>query len=464
MPVRLRITLLFALVVFIILGIVCTAVYYFTYTSRLANVRTQLKNRAMTTGRLLRQSEMFNQQMIHRIDSLTTLTLKNETVQVYDDQNREIYRYTDLPGDTLQIDKKILDEARRSETVYFDISDKEAIAYHHADANMRIVIVAAAEDKFAKQRLSRLKRILFFSFWGGVVIALGGGYFFSKSLLRPIKKITAEVTDISAHNLTRRIHESKVNDEWHRLAHTLNQLLDRLQDSFDMQRRFIANASHELSTPLTSISSQLEVSLQRNRSAGEYRRVMRSVLQDAQQLGKLTQTLLELAKASDNAGGIQLEPVRIDEILMQMPTEMQKEGNAQHCVSLRFENLPEDEQKLLVYGNGDLLFTAIKNVVSNACKYSPDHRADIVFRAGDEGLTIAVKDNGNGIPQKERERIYQPFYRVEESRTTPGFGLGLPLAYRIIKLHGGKIETASETGYGSTFTIQLPVADKSLSF
>ena len=457
MPVRIRITLLFALVVFVILGIVCGSIYYFSYTARIDTIKKRLTNRAMTTANLLSQSEIFTQQLIQRIDSATTLIIKNKVVQAYDYQNNKIYNYSDIPGDTLLIEDEILDEARVRQNFYFTIGNKEAIAYHHTTPVTRFVMIVAGEDEEGRAYLARLKEILSLSFLAGVVIALGGGYFFSAGLIRPVKKIADEVTEISAQNLTRRIETGNTRDEWHKLSHTLNDLLNRLQESFELQRRFISNASHELSTPLTSISSQLEVILQRERSADEYRRVMLSVLQDVKNMSRLTQTLLEFAKASGNAGGLEISPVRIDEILMRMPAEMQKQDQG-FTVLLHFDQMPENEEKLLVYGNEELLFTAIKNIVSNACKYSVNHKAQIKFFLSGNKIFIQVKDNGQGLAENEIQNIFQPFYRVEESRATPGFGLGLSLAERIIKLHKGSIEIQSRKGQGSVFSIQLPSA------
>jgi signal transduction histidine kinase len=129
------------------------------------------------------------------------------------------------------------------------------------------------------------------------------------------------------------------HDEWYYLSDTLNQLLNRLQESFEIQQRFISNASHELSTPLTSISSQLEIALQRERTADEYKKVMASIYEDMLQMGKLTHTLLELAKASGSKGGIEIKPVRIDEIILRLPSEISKINNA-YVVLPEFGKLP----------------------------------------------------------------------------------------------------------------------------
>jgi signal transduction histidine kinase len=223
--------------------------------------------------------------------------------------------------------------------------------------------------------------------------------------------------------------------------------------SFDLQRRFISNASHELSTPLTSISSQLEVSLQRERGADEYRKVMYSILEDVRHMAKLTQTLLEFAKASGTAGGLEIELIRIDEILYRLPAEISKINKA-YSVSFEFNQLPAEEKQLLVFGNEELLFTAIKNIVVNACKYSSDNRAIIKLSVKYPEITIQVQDDGVGIPENELTNIFQPFYRIN-SVESPGFGLGLPLASRIIKLHKGTIEVTSKVNEGSVFTIRF---------
>ncbi|HUC81832.1 MAG TPA: HAMP domain-containing sensor histidine kinase [Flavisolibacter sp.] len=457
MPVRLRIMLLFSLFALFILGIVCGGIYYFSYQSRLDAIKNRLTNRAITTARLLSQQEIFDKEAVRHIDSLTTISLKNKAVEAYNYQNERIYRYSDVPGDTLQVDKVVLDNARVNESYFFKTGDKEAIAYHYVDNNTRIVVVTAAEDVEGFLNLQRLLRILAISLLVGIIFVLISGYVFSGGLLRPIKKISNDAAEISAHNLARRIATGTTKDEWFQLADTLNQLLNRLQESFELQRRFISNASHELSTPLTSISSQLQVSLQRERDAADYKRVMQSVYQDVQNMSKLTQTLLAFAKASGDKGGLEISLLRLDEIILGLPAEVTK-LNHQYTVHLEFEDLPEEEERLLVFGNEALLRTAIKNIVVNACKYSPDQRAEVKLTPQGNELEISITDKGPGIPESKFATIFQPFYRLDENSNTEGFGLGLSLADRIIKLHKGRITVSSETGHGTTFTVRLPLA------
>ena len=149
---------------------------------------------------------------------------------------------------------------------------------------------------------------------------------------------------------------------------------------------------------------------------------------------------------------------------MRLPGEISK-INALFSVTLEFDSLPEAEEALLVFGNEELLFTAIKNIVSNACKYSQDHHATVRLTVQDKEIRIDIADKGRGIGEQEWENIFQPFYRTEDGHhrtedghAIPGFGLGLSLARRIIQLHKGWINLDSVVGEGSVFLVRLPAA------
>ena len=242
MSVRIRITLFFTLLVFVILGLVCASVYYISFTNHANLIQTRLINRAITTARLLSQSEVFDTELIQRIDAATTIALKNKSVQVYDYKNTKIYTYSEIKNDTISIPEEYLDEARVKGSAYFKINNKQAAAFHYVDDNVRLVTVAAAWDAEGLRTLRQLQLVLLFTCIGGVIFAFGAGYLFSKRLLMPVRKIADEINEITAQNFTRRIPLSEAQDEWHYLAGTLNDLLDRLQDSFELQQRFISNA------------------------------------------------------------------------------------------------------------------------------------------------------------------------------------------------------------------------------
>jgi two-component system, OmpR family, sensor histidine kinase ArlS len=458
MPVKFRITLLFTAIVVVLLAIVCGTVYYISYKNREASIETRLVNRAITTARLLTRAETFDREALRKIDSLTASALKEKAVQAYDLSFKRIYFFSDSYQDTINASLDILEAATNKGLVYFKYDRQDVIAYHFHESRKDILVVSAAYDEIGRKNLKDLEFVLVISSIIGVAIALLSGHFFSGRLLSPITRITKQVNEISAQNLTSRVRTGTIKDEWYDLTHTLNNLLDRLQESFETQRRFVSNASHELSTPLTSISSQLQVYLQKDREPEEYRKVMHSVYQDVQHMSQLTKTLLELAKTSGDAGGLELNMIRIDEVLLRLPSELQK-INPSYTVKLIFQDLPEDEQSLFVFGNEELLFTAFKNIAANACKYSDDKQASISLSVKERTISIKIEDNGKGIAANNLEKIFEPFYRSEELKHTEGFGLGLPLALKIIKIHKGNIDTSSSLNKGSCFVIELPSAN-----
>jgi len=235
---------------------------------------------AITTGRLLSRAETFNPHIVQEIDSLTAIAFTRKTIQAYDSSNKKIYSFNDDDADILTIGEELLNKVKAQKKIYSMIGEKDVVYYNYTDEKVNLVIVAAGYDIYGWQNLRQLLFILSISFFGGFLIAIISGYIFSRQLLKPLSKIADDVNEISVHNLTRRMKTGATRDEWYYLSYTLNQLLNRLQESFEMQQRFISNASHELSTPLTSISSQLEIALQRERTAGEYKKVMQSIYQD----------------------------------------------------------------------------------------------------------------------------------------------------------------------------------------
>lgn len=457
MKIKYRITLLFSIVVSLILLIVCIAIYYFSDLNRQKDFTRRIHNRALTTANLLFKVKGIDTDLLQKIDETTMIAIKEKSVVIYNDQGQKIYQYADTGTTTVYLDSIGLQKASSKGDYHFTQGSKEGLIINYNYNNQRYTVVAAAVDKSGLEKLSQLRMILIISFFSGIFITVVSGSIFSVSIVAPIQHITREVKEISSQNLARRIKLSKTKDEIHELSATFNDLLTRLEESFDIQRHFIANASHELSTPLTSILSQLEITLQNERSAKEYETVLRSVHEDVRNLTQLTRSLLEIAKATGTTNGMELTLVRMDELIMKLPAELKKIEPAFHA-QLHFDNFPDNEDGLLIFGNPDLLYSAIKNIAINACKYSPDHLANISLGFSDDMLLISISDNGPGISEEDKKMIFQPFYRTTKTNHIHGFGLGLPLAQRIINLHKGSIEIDSISGQGTRSRISLPIA------
>lgn len=453
MSVRLKITFLFTAIVFCILGLAFVMIYLVSTEKRERYIDSRLTNLAITTGNFLSRKEYFKPEIISKIDSLTSISFTRKTIQAYDRSNTKIYSFNDDESDVVNLKKEKIYEVRFRKKIYTRFNEKDVVLYHYKFDGSDFVIVAAGYDLFGHDNLQDLFTILYVTFLGGIAIAFISGYIFSRQLLRPLGFIANHINEISVQNLAKRLNSGTAPDEWNYLTKTVNKLLDRLQESFETQGRFIANASHELSTPLASISSQLEITLQKKRRTAEYVKTMMSIQQDVHYLNKLTFTLLQFAKASGTPGGIEINPIRIDELLIHIVSDIRK-SQPDYNALLEFDNLPENQETLVTSGNEELLYIAIKNIVINACKYSSNQQAKISLFVKENDIVISVLNIGDEIPENEFENIFLPFYRIEETRVNGGFGLGLSMTKRIINLHDGEINVSS-VGEETVFTVIL---------
>jgi two-component system sensor histidine kinase ArlS len=452
---RHKITLLFSLIVTSILLVVSLSVYYFSSFERKEIFHKRLKSRANNNAQVYFYGRDTSGQFLDRINTRSMELLPDKTVDIYFPDGKINYKFRAGQNDSVFIKPGVIRSAIMNGEYFFEIGRREALAVNYNEGtDGGIVVVITAYDLDGWTQLQRLRHIFMVSMLIGCVISLIAGNVFSKQLLKPVAQMIREVNNISSHNLSHRLKVGVTQDELSQLANTFNDLLDRLEEYFAAQRRFISNASHELSTPLTSISSQLEVTLQRERGTEEYRQVMQSVQEDVVQMRQLTKSLLEIAKTGSE-GGIELNDVRIDEILFKVMGDMRK-INTDYVVELDFLESDEPESNFLVFGNADLLYIAVKNIVENGCKYSPDHTSKVDLSFADHATLIEVKSIGQPIRMEEIEKIFQPFYRAETSAGTHGFGLGLALAKRIVALHKGTLKMSSDKASGTVFTIVLP--------
>src|SRR5579859_1382779 len=428
--------LLFTLLVTAIISLLTSSVYYFAKLERQQVFEKRLKARATYNTQLYALMGDSGLHLLRRIDSVSLIgATVSRSIGMYTDQGKVLYQF-DMPGTPrLAVTAELLSEVQMKGEKAFFMDNREAVAIHRNAGKRDFIVVVAGHDDDGIERVETLNKILLISLILGVLLTALVSFLFARQLLNPISQIIREVKQISSFDLSQRVRAGTGQDEMSQLGNTFNDLLARLQEAFAIQRRFISNASHELSTPLTSVSSQVEVTLQKDRSADEYKQVLYSVREDVQQMRQLTKSLLEIAKTGSQ-GGIELNEVRVDEVLMKVVGEVKK-NNADYNVELDFGEFPEDEKDFVVFGNSELLYIAIRNVVENGCKYSPDQRSIIDLSFAFHKVYVKVVNQGTVIPEEEITQIFQPFYRGAETSNVRGFGLGLAMSERIIALHKG---------------------------
>jgi len=219
---------------------------------------------------------------------------------------------------------------------------------------------------------------------------------------------------------------------------------------------FLSNVSHELKNPLHAIRTQLDVTLSRERDSTAYRSALQSVLDDVDAMTEVEEKLHQLARIYNDPAAIPFSKTRLDELLWQTKEQLQKRRPSFKIV-LDFGEMPENEELLNVRANEALLRTALLNLMDNACKYSPDHRAQVRVRFQPDGThEVEIADNGPGIPAEELPLIFEPFFRSPRHLKEKGTGIGLSLVQSILNLHQIALSVESPTQGGTVFKMVFP--------
>lgn len=289
-----------------------------------------------------------------------------------------------------------------------------------------------------------------------LLVALAGGWFLAGRALKPVEAITQAAQRIAAGDLTQRLTTPPSSDEIGRLAATFNDMIARLDASFQQVRRFTADASHELRTPLTVMKGEAELALRRPRPVEDYRLVLESSLEEIDRMSRIVDELLFLARADLGEVRMESKPVRLDTLLediQRQATVLGQEQQVQVAVGAI--------EPVTVLGDELRLRELTLNLVDNAIKYShTGGKVELALKRDRNLARLSVADNGIGIPPEAQARIFDRFYRTDDARThcKKGTGLGLSICKWIAEAHHGRIEVQSTIGQGSQFTVVLPLA------
>jgi signal transduction histidine kinase len=317
------------------------------------------------------------------------------------------------------------------------------------------IVIVSAINQYSIEYLSWLRRILLICSVVSGVILVAAGIFFSKYILQPIRHMMAQVKNISSRNLHLRLNVDNSGDEINELANTFNNMLDRLETAFETQNNFVSNASHELSTPLTAIIGEAELALNKERTPEKYIYALQNILNEADRLEHITKSLLHLAQTGFDGKKQDWGLIRSDELLFTVKHTIDK-MNPGNLVAIDYSLFPEEEEKLIISGNTQLLELALSNIVMNAVKYSNNQPVSMALAATEKKNIIIIKDHGIGIPPEDLPYIFSPFFRASNTGRFKGYGIGLPLAMNIIRMHKGDIIVNSQVNVGTEISVELP--------
>jgi signal transduction histidine kinase len=282
-----------------------------------------------------------------------------------------------------------------------------------------------------------------------------GGYFIVRRAFRPIDRIQSTADEIRhGGDLTKRIGLPPGDDEVHRLANTFDAMFDRLEESFEAERRFTSDASHELRTPVSVILAQCEYALNEERNKEELLSSFEVVQRQAGRMSDLAASLLQLTRMDAQASAVEFERFDFGELVRMASDEVKAA-----CAD-RLDIGSEIEDGVFVRGDRSLLLRLVLNLLNNASQYTPDGGSVTVrLRADGGNAELSVEDTGVGVAAEDIDHIWDRFYMASKSRTADGMnhtGLGLSMVKQIADMHGGKVSVASRPGEGSVFKFSMP--------
>lgn len=355
----------------------------------------------------------------------------------------------------LSLPSSFYETARNNIPVRFFNHDTSYVVLRIARGEQKMMVVSSALDTYGMQEMSNLKNLLVIGFVIAMVFVFTFGKLFSNEIFKPIRNIIRNVKGINAHNLHQRLVVDPTDDDVEALSRTFNDMLDRLEVTFEMQNNFVSNASHEFRTPLTVVSGEAELGMSMPGLPDNARESFLNIYKEVEKLEHLTNSMLSLAQTGFDGKKEQWEEVRIDELILSVK-EAADRIIPNNQVAIDFDNLPEDECKLTVNGNLALLKAAFSNIVLNSCKYSDNKPVTVRISADNKYVIVEITDQGIGIPDREIGQIFVPFFRASNTASYKGYGIGLPLTHNIIRMHQGKADVQSRVGEGTRFTTYLP--------
>ncbi|MDM1406215.1 HAMP domain-containing sensor histidine kinase [Myroides sp. DF42-4-2] len=452
MRIKTRLTLLFTLLVASILLVFASVIYWSSSKSREVEFYEELEKEAITKAKLFLEAQV-KPTTLHKIYLNNSEIINEVEVAVYD------YGFNLLYHDAVEIDrvketKEMIQSIIAKGSLHYTQEDWQVIGVTYTFADQDYVITATAYDECGYTKLQNLFVTIVVLVVISLLVIYSVGLFFADKVLLPITKMNNEVNKITATNLDLRISTEKNKDELGALADTFNEMLNRLENSFDSQKQFVSNISHELRTPLAAIIAELELALSKEQDQAYYIQTLENALNDSQKIVRLSNSLLDFAKASYDPTEIVFKSIRVDEVIIDACQKLQK-MDASYKFNFVVDESVTNEEMMIVNANPYLLEVALVNLLENACKFSENKACTIQISYRDYRLVIEVIDKGIGIAEEDLDSIFIPFYRGKNQTYKEGNGIGLPLTNKIINLHKGSLQVVSKVGEGTTFTIRL---------
>ena len=449
MNIAKKITLLFAILSAIIISLLSGFVWYFSNEFAFEDFYKRLEARVNIAAEI-KLSEDKNDNAYAKV--------RNQYLERLPDEREYIIEKKDnvTPQLDISLPQSFFDYINSGKLARYRKENHFYAGKYFIGKQQKYIVIVSANDPFGFRELKDLQKILFAGFLLSILTSFIVGWKFSNYMLNPLRNIIKSVKKIKAENLHLRLEVKADGDEMSQLAQTFNNMLNRLETAFETQNNFISNASHELRTPLTIISGEVELAMRSQADSVAQHRALAKIKDESDRLEHILTSLLGLAQSGFNGKNQPWEEVRIDELIWEAQSAV-NQVHPESKIQIDFSRLPDDENQITLRANKNLLKLAVTNIISNACKYSNNKPVLVTLDSKLNILSVAVKDQGIGIPQGDVQHIFEPFYRASNTSDFKGYGVGLPLSLNIIRLHRGSIAISSQEKIGTEIKILLPI-------
>ncbi|MBS7229438.1 HAMP domain-containing histidine kinase [Flavobacterium psychroterrae] len=455
MKITFKLTILFTFITAEILFLFAFIIFQYAKNDREAEFYDRIKIKAYVKGELFfdAKASATTLQDIH----MNNLKVMNEAEIAIYDADFNLLFHDNQASDRIKETPEMLTKILKKGELQSYIGEWQMIGVTYHFGSKKYIITSIAYDHYGYNKIDDMYTHMVYAYIFSIVVICLSGLFFARKAFEPVKAMTRKVNKITASKFNVRLEVKSSKDELSALANTFNEMLDRLENSFETQKSFVSNISHELRTPLSAIIAELELSLSKSHKKKGYREAIQNTLLDAQRLVRLSSSLLDLAKASYDPSEISFKEIRIDEILLDA-RQMEQKLNAKHKIDIHFDVDFENDQEMLISGNEYLLKVAFANIFNNGCKYSFDKRCSVNVSFENSKIILIFSNKGIGINPDELDSIFKPFFRGENKQIAHGNGIGLSLTQKIIVLHKGNISVTSQKNKETSFTVMLPLA------
>lgn len=430
---RIRFAIGFSILFTLFLAIALLFVYISYANFRKDEFYDRLKDRALTTFRLLVEVEQIDHDLLQVIDKNTLNSLYNEKVLIFEDTT---LIYSSIDDKKIRYDNHLLQQVKQEKEITISEGNDELIVFSTWSGGKEYVLMAAAFDKYGRRQMTFLKWVMILVYITGLVFGWTATYFFVKRVIKPLEILKKNIQNINSANLDTRLQQSHQGDEVDSLATNFNQMLERLQEAFSIQKNFVHYASHELRTPLTAMIGITENALSKKLTPLEHQKVLEQLFQNLLNLTEITNSLLLLSDNKIITGKV-YPSLRLDELLFRSVDIIQN-LYTDAKIEVNIEAVDETEEALMVFANEPLLLIVFNNLLKNALLYSMDNQAVVTVRVN-KMMEVEFKNIGKPLSPEEEAMIFTPFFRGTNARDRKGHGLGLSLVKQIAELHNATI-------------------------